>query len=135
MGDCVLAFDMLVKDSFVFGAVRASKTAPESHPFHLLPRHLRLNLTWWQLTIFILNRLGLDLHGCGCVILWFVMATEMDIVRISAGAHFVTEVARPPFGLHMFGFHVVFHVLARTTEVFASTALEARLSSLTDLAV
>ena len=37
LGDSVLAFDMLVKDSFVLGAIRASKTAPESHPFHLLP--------------------------------------------------------------------------------------------------
>ena len=37
LGDGVLAFDMLVKNSFVFGAVRASKTAPESPPFHLLP--------------------------------------------------------------------------------------------------
>ena len=55
LGHSVFAFDMLVKDSFVFGAVRASKTAPESHPFHLLPRHLCFNLTWWQLTFFILN--------------------------------------------------------------------------------
>lgn len=49
LGDGVFAFDVLVKDSFVFGGVRASKTAPESHPFHLLPRHLCFNLTWWQL--------------------------------------------------------------------------------------
>ena len=59
----------------------------------------------------------------------------MDIVRIPARAHFVTEMAGPPLSLNMFGFHVVFHVLARSTEVFASTALEAGLGSLTDLAV
>ena len=37
LGDSVLAFNMLVKDSLVFGAVRASKATPESDAFHLLP--------------------------------------------------------------------------------------------------
>ena len=71
----------------------------------------------------------------GRVVLSLVITTEMDIVRIPARTHFVTEMARPPLSLNVFGFHVVFHVLARSTEVFASTALETRLSSLTDLAV
>ena len=71
----------------------------------------------------------------GRVVLSLVITAEMDIVRIPARTHFVTEMARPTFSLNMFGFHVVFHVLARSTEVLASTALEARLSSLTNLAV
>ena len=76
-----------------------------------------------------------NLVSRGRIVLSLVITTEMDIVRIPARTHFVTEMARPALGLNMFGFHVVFHVLARTTEVFASTALEARLSSLTNLAV
>ena len=76
-----------------------------------------------------------NLVSRGRVVLSLVITAEMDIVRIPARTHFVAEMARPAFGLNMFGFHVVFHVLARTTEVFASTALEARLSSLTNLAV
>ena len=75
------------------------------------------------------------LHGCGWVILWFVMATEMDIVCISAGTHFVTEVAWPPFSLHMFGFHVVFHVLPGPAEMFTCATLEAGLCSFAHLAV
>ena len=63
------------------------------------------------------------------------MATEMDIVRISTGTHFVTEVAWPPFSLHVFGFHVVFHVLPRSAEMFTCAALEARFSSFPHLAV
>ena len=76
-----------------------------------------------------------NLVSRGRVVLSLVITAEMDIVRIPARTHFVTEMARPALGLNMFGFHVVFHVLARSTEVFASTALEARLSSLTNLAV
>ena len=76
-----------------------------------------------------------NLVSRGRVVLSLVITAEMDIVRIPARTHFVTEMARPALSLNMFGFHVVFHVLARSTEVFASTALEARLSSLTNLAV
>ena len=37
LGDSVLAFNMLVKDSLVLGAVWASKATPESDALHLLP--------------------------------------------------------------------------------------------------
>ena len=48
----------------------------------------------------------------GRIVLGLVITAKMDIVRIPAGTHFVTEMAGPALGLNMFGFHVVFHVLA-----------------------
>ena len=53
-----------------------------------------------------------SLMSRGRVVLSLVITTEMDIVRIPARTHFVTEMTRPALGLNMFGFHVVFHVLA-----------------------